>query len=93
MQKLKFELYMDAETINEVHSFAETIAIMTANIFGEPESYLLFSKIYPENEVGYIERLNTVIAWAKDFEQQNEGKEWDGEYMDEIDTFLNLKLN
>jgi len=92
MQKLNFELYMDAETINEVHSFAETISIMTANIFGETERYLSFSKLYPESEAGYIERLNVIISWAKDFEQKNEGRGWDGEYMDEIDTFLNEKL-
>jgi len=93
MQKLKFELYMDAETTNEVHSYAETIAIITANVFSEPKNYALFSKLYPENEIGYIERLNIIISWAKDFEQKNENREWDGEYMDEIDTFLNSKLN
>jgi len=30
--------------------------------------------------------------WAMEFEQQNKGREWDGEFFDEVDKFFNLKI-
>ncbi len=31
------------------------------------------------------------IEWAEEFEKKNAGREWDGEYIEEIDAFFDVK--
>lgn len=31
--------------------------------------------------------------WTDEFEKINEGRDWDGEFFDDIETFINLKIN
>jgi hypothetical protein len=46
-------------------------------------------------KVGYIEDSREVIRlcieWAEEFETRHAGREWDGEYMEEIETFYQEK--
>lgn len=85
-----------AETI---HSLSETLALIVCEVFSQvqnkdstPSNYSLFCEIYPEDEYGLIERLNTCIQWAAEFEDINKGREWDGEWMDEVCSFVADKL-
>jgi hypothetical protein len=32
-------------------------------------------------------------AWANEFEEKHKGREWDGEFFDEIDKFLDEKFS
>jgi len=40
---------------------------------------------YPEDSRAAIQ---AIIQWAEDFEAMNKGREWDGEYMEEIDAYF-----
>lgn len=31
-------------------------------------------------------------SWTDEFEKQNEGREWDGEFFDEVNSFLETKV-
>lgn len=35
---------------------------------------------------------DVLIGWANEFNFKNAGREWDGEYMDEIEDFYNVKI-
>lgn len=37
------------------------------------------------------EMARLVIEWAEEFETKNEGREWNGEYTEEIDQFFEEK--
>ena len=39
------------------------------------------------------ELVHSCIEWAAEFEAKNKGREWDGEYMEEIDEFYLQKIN
>ena len=39
------------------------------------------------------ERARLAIIWAEEFDQQNADREWDGEYMEEIEAFAISKIN
>lgn len=36
---------------------------------------------------------DNIIGWAKEFEALNKGREWDGEYMEEIESFFKTKIS
>lgn len=39
------------------------------------------------------ERARLAIIWAEEFDQRNADREWDGEYMEEIEEFAVSKIN
>jgi hypothetical protein len=43
---------------------------------------------FPDSRVS----VSKSIEWAEEFEQKNKGREWDGEYLDEIDAFAVKKM-
>lgn len=42
---------------------------------------------------GSGQAMGDVIQWAKEFNKKNAGREWDGEWYDEIEEFFNEKIN
>ena len=92
MTILKFTKDFSAEQTEALHSFAETLAFISAEIYGTPAKLAVFYTQYPTEETGFIEQLNVFIAWAKEFEQLNEGREWDGEWYEAMETFIDSKL-
>ncbi len=89
---LPFTAGLPSEKAEGVQSFAETLAFITAEVYGTPETYALFTKVYKEDETGLLERLNVLIDWANQFEIKNLGRVWDGEWMDELDQFIQQTL-
>jgi uncharacterized Fe-S cluster-containing radical SAM superfamily enzyme len=67
-------------TPNEIHSLCEAVADLSANFIVAP--------VLPGNSRDMTELC---IMWAREFEQQNAGREWDGEYIEEIDAFFEKK--
>jgi len=92
MTILNFTKDFTSEQNEALQSYSETLAFIVADIFGNPPAYKLFSDQHPENESGFVERLNICIAWAKEFEQINESREWDGEWHEEMENFISSKL-
>lgn len=91
-----------AEEVEKLHSLLETVAFVTIEIFcrettgeqwdaNQPSNYDQFSKLYPEDN-GLIARMNICIDWAKEFEQINADREWDGEWQEELSEFVANKL-
>jgi hypothetical protein len=92
MTLLSFQKDFSPEQTEQLHSYAETLAFITADIYGTPSKLAAFYALHPLEEFGLVEHLNVIIAWAKQFEQENEGREWDGEWSELIESFLTLKL-
>lgn len=91
MNILKFQQGMNAYQTDGLHSYSETLAFIVAEIYSDKKLLPLFEK--QNEDMGLIERLNICIAYAKEFEQIHEGREWDGEYYDEIEYFINSKIS
>lgn len=45
-----------------------------------------------QREGGSFAVKELVRNWATEFEKRNEGRDWDGEYVDEIDEFIGEKI-
>jgi len=82
----------DAEKSEGFQSYSETLSLMVADIYRDEAMRKSFEQLHPATEYGYIERLQVIIDWAKQFEQLHENTEWDGEWYETLDTFLKEKL-
>lgn len=73
------------------HSFAETLALLTANIYGhEPTRKQFIAQ--RSGTMGKIEMLNEIISWAHEFEALHKGEQWEElDWYDTIEEFLNTK--
>lgn len=84
---------MDNETPNGLHSFAETLFIMTMKVAHHlDEEDNMFLKFHYELS-GTFGISEIVIEWAKEFERINKDRAWDGEFLDEAHAFVESKLN
>ncbi len=46
------------------------------------------SKLFPDSR----ETFDTLLGWANEFNTKNVGRQWDGEYMEEVDDFFEAKV-
>lgn len=69
----------------DLYGFGEAVFDLALN-WGH--AYALQTKAVPEDS---REMARLVIEWAEEFETRNEDREWNGEYMEEIDQFFELK--
>lgn len=69
------------ETLIEVSSFIE----MTLNSYENPDTSLIHQIQEIQGRGGLYE---LAVKWADEFEHKNLGRAWDGEFYDEIETFL-----
>lgn len=92
MTLLSFQKDFTPEQTEQLHSYSETLAFIAAEIYGTPSKLAAFYVLYPMDECGFVEHLNFIIAWAKQFEQENDGREWDGEWYEAMETFIDSKL-
>jgi hypothetical protein len=63
------------------YSLCEVVADLMWNLATDLES----GKVAPIPDSREVVRR--VIEWAEEFEAKNAGREWDGEYVEEIDAF------
>lgn len=73
-----------AETHHEIVS-AVTLVIERGRITSELEEIQLMS--------GHFGITEFCIDLASEFEELNRGREWDGEFYEEIESFINQKIN
>jgi len=83
---------MPQELSPQQRSLCETLTYMTAEIYQRDNMLDQYKKRFQMREMGFLELNLLLVDWALEFEEQNEGREWDGEWMDEIDLFLDKKL-
>lgn len=73
----------------------EIVAAITETLFvgrmeKERQTISVVSKRYSEQGKGGMYELAEELT--DEFEKMNEGREWDGEFFDEIEEFINQKL-
>lgn len=69
-----------AKAAKERYDFAEAVADLSA-MFTNPD----FAPEVPEDS---RETVRLVIEWAEIFQARNADREWDGEYLEEIEAFF-----
>ncbi len=77
---------MNSIETENLRSFAETLT----------EISLLIGMRYDDirNVINDSTEVNSLcIQWAEIFEAKNKGREWDGEWMMEVNDFINDKIN
>ena len=90
-----------AEKVEKQHSLLEAVAFVTIEAFerdtsgeqweaNKSSNWEQLKKLYPDR--GLIDLLNVGIDWAKEFEQINADREWDGEWQHELSEFVAKKL-
>jgi len=73
-------------TPNGIYSFAETLHDITTQF----ADYLAKNPgCRPQDS---RELVQTCIQWAELFERDNAGREWDGEYLEEIEAFFEKQI-
>ena len=53
----------------------------------------LFKTMFNDKNMSRDEIFNTFEEWGREFEKKHEGREWNGEYYDEIDKFIMEKAD
>src|SRR5579859_1295585 len=96
------ELEITRET--QERNLLETVAWIAIDVFDKSDpisyesgeigrsNYERFCARYPENETGFIERIDVCIEWAQEFEKINHNRFWDGEWYEELSAFVDEKL-
>lgn len=78
---------------NGLHSFSETLAMITSDIYGIDRNIQLFFKLFPTDKTGHMQRINEIIQWATEFETLHTGETWEtSDYYDEIALYVASKL-
>lgn len=70
-------------------SLEETLCLISIQIAYDNE---VWDKIYATSNTGQMGVIEIFREWAHEFEKIHEKREWDGEWYDEIDKFLDAKL-
>lgn len=76
-----------SEISKETYSLCEVVADLMWNLVSDVETDRI-----PPLDPDSRETVRLVIVWAHEFEQKNKGREWNGEYMEEIDKFYSEKI-
>ncbi len=66
-----------AEAAKERHDFGEAVADIARNF--------AHAQLIPEDSREFASKC---VEWAEIFQKKNAGREWDGEYIEEIDAFF-----
>lgn len=78
--------------INGTESYLETyfeiVSIITENLFKDSGNIV---KYYSDNGRGGMYTL--AKEWANEYEELNNGREWDGEFMEDIHSYTIEKIN
>jgi hypothetical protein len=69
---------------NPVYSLCETVHDLSLNLHNDWVAGRL-------NVQDSRERAQLAIEWAQEFEAMHQGREWDGEYLEEVDLFYATK--
>lgn len=81
---------MDFEIRNGMRSWAETHHEIVSNL------YTSFLESYEHIRDKYIqdsrEWVSLCIDWTNEFEKKNAGRQWDGEWIDEVYDFTKQKI-
>ena len=84
---------MDTRTFeNGFESWYETFYLLTKEIILRKlkgEDQLIEAAL---NYGGIMELCSIVKKWTDEFEELNKGRNWDGEWMDEVNEFFRKKL-
>lgn len=72
----------------EARSFNETLAAICFELVFNNR----FDKVYYTLGEGYMGPIDWAITLAYEFEAKFSGKEWDGEWIEEIESFVSEKL-
>lgn len=51
----------------------------------------IYRRLQDEKDMSRDEVFNLFEKWAEEFEKEHEGYDWNGDYYDEIDTFITKK--
>ena len=51
----------------------------------------IYRRLQDEKDMSRDQIFNLFEEWGKEFEKEHEGHEWNGDYYDEIDTFIMAK--
>lgn len=77
------------ETHHEVATFIERVLLSEPDYHDSDDTCIVWMEQH-EGGTGRIYELGE--EWTDEFENLNKGREWDGEFLDEIDAFL-IKKN
>lgn len=85
----------EKEFINGFRSWMETYFEVVSYINGEVTldddcSQIVKDAMYGE---GYASLYDMAEKFTDEFEEINEGREWEGEFVDEINSFMGVKLD
>jgi hypothetical protein len=70
-------------------SWRETFFEIVEGIVNNPDNPAFKGQLY---QYGRCVLYDIAEEWADEFELLHEGRNWDGEFFDEIDIFINNKL-
>lgn len=87
LNRLKFLFPNGLESWQETHF--EVVSFITANTIGTQDNYL--TKI--QESEGSTGLFDVARDWANEFEKLNAGREWDGEFFEEIEAFCKSKMS
>jgi 8-oxo-dGTP pyrophosphatase MutT (NUDIX family) len=86
--------YFYATLSPELQICAETIAMFTFCVFEGPETAQAFQEAYPPQDTnGLPGQMKIIVGWANQFDEKNEGREWDGEFFEEVEAEVSAKLS
>lgn len=82
---------VNREFPNGFESFMETHhEVVTALTLAREKNHPVTETMNEEGGTGRFYEVAT--EWTKEFETTNKGREWDGEFFDEIESFINSKF-
>lgn len=87
---------MEKKFVNGFESWSEAFFLLTDHLSTaliDDESPQNAKLVYLREQVGFIGLCPEVEGWADEFEKLHEGREWDGEFYDEIDEFFKKKVS
>lgn len=75
-------------TKKQLRSYSETLTLMSLSL-GEARH----DQLYYHLNGGYTEVISQLISWANEFEVKYKDREWDGEWRDMVEAFIDEKFS
>lgn len=88
----KSPVHPNREFVNGFRSWLETYSEVFANILSALDLNDLNKAKTTQMKFGRCGLWDLASELTDEFEQENLGREWDGEFYDEVDKFTNSKL-
>ncbi len=78
--------YEDGLIDSWIETFYQIAAILNYSEFEPLHTHI-------RDNGGMAELCTQTTIWTNEFEKMNEGRQWDGEFFEEVEAFMHTKLN